>query len=135
MENSENVFIYESKINSISNKINNFLDIFSNNRYISTFILLFFISYGSFIGTGGKPPKFILDLFGNPVARVLLLAIVVYEVNHNIQFALLMALVFYLIQQYIFKQESFAQIKSLEQYQNMFYINKMKTLETPASKK
>ena len=123
---------------NIKNKLNEFNEVFRNfatNQYVTTFIILFFITYGGAIGSGGKPPKFVLDLFGNPIARVLLLAIVVYEVNHNIQFALLMALVFYLTQQYIFKQESFAQIKSLEQYQNMFYINKMKTLETPASKK
>ena len=123
---------------NINNKLNEFNEVFRNfatNPYVTTFIILFFITYGSVIGSGGKPPKFVLHLFGNPIARVLLLAIVVYEVNHNIQFALLMALVFYLTQQYIFKQESFAQIKSLEQYQNMFYINKMKILETPASKK
>jgi len=124
MENSENVFIYESKINSISNKINNFLDIFSNNRYISTFILLFFISYGSFIGTGGKPPKFILDLFKNPVARILLLSIVAFQINHDIQISLLMAIAFFLTQQYIFKQESFEQLKNLEEYQNMYYLSK-----------
>ena len=119
------------KLNQLREKFHNF----ATNSYVTTFIMLFFVVYGSAIGTGGKPPKFILDLFGNPVARILLLAIVVYEVNHNIQFALLMALVFYLTQQYIFNQESFSQIKSLEQYQNMFYINKLKTLETPVAKK
>jgi hypothetical protein len=122
---------------NIKNKLTEVSEIFRNfatNSYVTTFIILFFITYGSAIGSGGKPPKFILDLFGNPIARILLLAIVVYEINHNIQLALLMALVFYLTQQYIFKQESFSQIKSLEQYQNMFYINKMKTIETPLAK-
>jgi O-antigen ligase len=127
MENSENVFIYEpniNPINTISNKINNFLDIFSNNTYISTFILLFFLSYGSFLGSGGKPPKFIIDLFSNPVARILLLSIIVFQVNHDIQISLIMSIVFFLTQQYIFKQESFEQLKNLEEYQKMYYSSK-----------
>ena len=44
MEKSENIFLFESKINpinSITNKINNILDTFSSNSYISTFMLLF----------------------------------------------------------------------------------------------
>jgi hypothetical protein len=74
MNNSDitNVFIFETKstpIDTISNKINKFLDIFSDNTYISTFIILFFISYGGFIGTGGKPPKFIIDLFKSLFTR------------------------------------------------------------------
>jgi hypothetical protein len=130
--NSENVFIYESKvspIDTISNKINEFLDIFSDNSYISTFIILFFLSYGSFIGTGGKPPQFILDLFKNPVARILLLSIVAFQINHDIRISLLMAIAFFLTQQYIFKQESFTQIQSLEKYQNMYYLDKVEQLK------
>ena len=98
MNNSDNVFIFETKnvpIDTISNKINKFLDIFSDNAYISTFIILFFISYGGFIGTGGKPPKFIIDLFSNPIARILLLSIVAYQVNHDIQISLVMAVAFF----------------------------------------
>ena len=131
MENSDinNVFIFETKsnpIDTISNKINSFLDIFSDNTYISTFILLFFLSYGSFIGTGGKPPKFVIDLFSNPISRILLLSIVAYQVNHDIQISLVMAIAFFLTQQYIFKQESFEQLKNLEKFQNMYYLNKLK---------
>jgi hypothetical protein len=131
MQNSDinNVFIFETKsnpIDTISNKINKFLDIFSDNTYISTFILLFFLSYGSFIGTGGKPPKFVIDLFSNPISRILLLSIVAYQVNHDIQISLMMAIAFFLTQQYIFKQESFEQLKNLEKFQNMYYINKLK---------
>ena len=129
MENSDNVFIYEPKINpinNITNKINNFLDIFSNNSYISTFILLFFISYSGFIGSGGKPPNFIINLFKNPISRILLLSIVAFQINHDIQVSLLMSIAFFLTQQYIFKQESFEQLKNLEAYQNMYYSSKDK---------
>ena len=129
MENSDNVFIYEPKINpinNITNKINNFLDIFSNNSYISTFILLFFISYSGFIGSGGKPPNFIINLFKNPISRILLLSIVAFQINHDIQVSLLMSIAFFLTQQYIFKQESFEQLKNLEAYQNMYYSSEEK---------
>jgi hypothetical protein len=133
MDNSDinTVFIFETKsapIDTISNKINKFLDIFSDNTYISTFIILFFISYGSFIGTGGKPPKFIIDLFSNPIARILLLSIVAYQVNHDIQVSLVMAIAFFLTQQYIFKQESFEQLKNLEKFQNMYYHSQINNL-------
>jgi hypothetical protein len=107
-------------------EINNLLDSLLDNNYITTFIILFFVSYGSFLGTGGKPPKFIISAFKNPVIRVLLLTLLAYLANRNIQVSLAIALVFYLTQQYIFKQESFEQIKSLEMYQNLYYINKTK---------
>ena len=134
MNNSDinNVFIFETKrvpIDTISNKINKFLDIFSDNPYISTFIILFFISYGSFIGTGGKPPKFIIDLFSNPIARILLLSIVAYQVNHDIKVSFVMAIAFFLTQQYIFKQESFEQLKNLEKFQDMYYNTQIKNLK------
>lgn len=131
MENSDNVFIYEPKINpinNITNKINNFLDIFSNNSYISTFILLFFISYSGFIGSGGKPPNFIINLFKNPISRILLLSIVAFQINHDIQVSLLMSIAFFLTQQYIFKQESFEQLKNLEKFQDMYYHSQIKNL-------
>jgi hypothetical protein len=128
----DSVFIFEAKrlpVNTITNKINKFLDIFSDNTYISTFILLFFLSYGSFIGTGGKPPKFILDLFSNPISRILLLSIVAYQINHDIQVSLVMAIAFFLTQQYIFKQESLEQLKNLEKFQNMYYLNKLNNVK------
>ena len=128
MEKSENIFLFESKINpinSITNKINNILDTFSSNSYISTFMLLFFISYCSFIGSGGKPPNFVINLFKNPISRILLLSILAFQVNHDIQISLLMSIAFFLTQQYIFKQESFEQLKNLEEYQNMYYSSKI----------
>jgi hypothetical protein len=90
---------------------------------------LFFVSYGSFLGTGGKPPEMIISAFKNPVIRILLLTLLAYLANRNIQVSLAIALVFYLTQQYIFKQESFDQIKSLEMYQNLYYIKKTKEAE------
>jgi hypothetical protein len=115
---------------SLSN-INNVVENITSNPYFKGFILLFFVVYGSALGTGGKPPQIILELFKNPLIRVLLLALVAYEINKNAQVAIVIAILFYLTQQYIFKQESFTQIKNLEQFQNMYYTNKFKYIETP----
>ena len=67
-----------------------------------------------------------MELFKNPLIRVLLLALVAYEINKNAQVAIIIAILFYLTQQYIFKQESFEQIKSLEKFQNLYYQDKSK---------
>lgn len=115
-----------SNIDKYTDKINTILNDLTDNKYISTFILLFFVIYGSFLGTGGHPPEFIIKLFKNPFVRVLLLTLLAYMTNKNIQVSLSIALVFYLTQQYIFKQESFDQIKSLEKFQNMYYISKIR---------
>jgi len=113
-----------SDINSLTNSTNNVLDAFLDNNYITSFIVLFFVTYGSFLGTGGKPPAIIIHAFKHPLIRILLLTLLAYLANKNIQVSLCIALIFYLTQQYIFKQESFDQIKSLEMYQNMYYIKK-----------
>jgi hypothetical protein len=107
-------------------EINNILDTLFDNKYITTFIILFFVTYGSFLGTGGKPPAIVIYAFKHPVIRILLLTLLAYLANKNIQVSLSIALIFYLTQQYIFNQESFEQIKSLEMYQNLYYIKKTK---------
>ena len=104
--------------------INKTLDTLLDNSYITSFIILFFVTYGSFLGNGGKPPAIVITAFKNPIIRILLLTLLAYLANRNIQVSISIALVFYLTQQYIFKQESFEQIKSLEMYQNMYYIKK-----------
>jgi len=109
-----------SNIKSINNLINNLI----NDSYITTFLILFFVTYGSFLGSGGKPPEIVLMMFKNPVIRILLLTLLAYMANKNIQISLVIAIVFYLTQQYIFKQESFDQIKSLEKFQNLYYTSK-----------
>lgn len=115
-----------SDINKFTKSANNLLTEFVDDKYISSFLILFFITYGSFLGSGGKPPEIIIKMFKNPVIRILLLTLLAYLANKNIQISLGIAIVFYLTQQYIFKQESFNQIKSLEKYQNLYYIDKTK---------
>ena len=113
-------------LDSFTNPINNMLNNLTDNTYITSFLLLFFITYGSFLGSGGKPPQIIISIFKNPIMRILMLTLLAYIANKNIQVSLGIALVFYLTQQYIFKQETFDQIKNLEKFQNLYYIDKTK---------
>jgi len=107
------------------NNLNKLLNTLVDDSYITSFLILFFVTYGSILGSGGKPPEFVITMFKNPVIRVLLLTLLAYLANKNIQVSLVIAIVFYLTQQYIFKQESFEQIKRLEKYQNEYYISKV----------
>ena len=107
------------------NNLNTLLNTLVDDSYITSFLILFFVTYGSILGSGGKPPEFVIKMFKNPVIRILLLTLLAYLANKNIQVSLVIAIVFYLTQQYIFKQESFEQIKRLEKYQNEYYISKV----------
>jgi hypothetical protein len=107
------------------NNLNKLLNTLVDDSYITSFLIMFFVTYGSILGSGGKPPEFVITMFKNPVIRVLLLTLLAYLANKNIQVSLVIAIVFYLTQQYIFKQESFEQIKRLEKYQNEYYISKV----------
>ena len=111
-------------MNDIINNVDNFLANVSSNKYILSFIIIFFITYGSYLSSDRKPPQFIINMFKNPVTRILLLSIIAYEVNKNLIISVLIGLAFYLTQQYIFQQESFEQIKNLEKFQKMYYLNK-----------
>jgi len=113
-------------LQTFTNPINNVLDYLTDNTYISSFLILFFITYGSFLGAGAKPPQFVINIFKNPITRILMLTLLAYIANKNIQVSLGIALIFYLTQQYIFKQETFDQIKNLEKFQNLYYIDKTK---------
>ena len=110
--------------------VNNLLVKVTSNQWLSTFIILFFVAYGSALGSGNKPPQFVTDLFKNPITRIVLLTIIAFEINKNLTMSIILALAFYLTQQYIFQQESFDQIKNLEKFQNRYYLNKEKATKT-----
>ena len=112
------------------NNLNKLLNTLVDDSYITSFLIMFFVTYGSILGSGGKPPEFVIKMFKNPVVRILLLTLLAYLANKNIQVSLVIAIVFYLTQQYIFKQESFEQIKRLEKYQNEYYNSNIKKRET-----
>ena len=115
-----------STLNDFTAAINNLLIKVTSNQWLSTFIILFFVAYGSALGSGNKPPKFVTDLFKNPITRIVLLTIIAFEINKDLTMSVILALAFYLTQQYIFQQESFDQIKNLEKFQSHYYLNKEK---------
>ena len=115
-----------STLNDFTVAINNLLLKVTSNQYLSTFIILFFVVYGSALGSGNKPPQFVTNLFKNPITRIVLLTIIAFEINKDLTMSVVLALAFYLTQQYIFQQESFDQIKNLEKFQNRYYLNKEK---------
>jgi len=115
-----------STFNDFTVAVNNLLVKVTSNQWLSTFIILFFVAYGSALGSGNKPPKFVTDLFKNPITRIVLLTIIAFEINKDLTMSVVLALAFYLTQQYIFQQESFDQIKNLEKFQNRYYLNKEK---------
>ena len=113
-----------SKLDLFTNSINNMLNTLTDNTYITSILIMFFVTYGSFLGSGGKPPDVVILMFKNPIVRILMLTLLAFLANRNIQVSLGIAVIFYLTQQYIFKQETFDQIKNLEKFQNLYYINK-----------
>ena len=115
-----------STLNDFTVATNNLLLKITSNQWLSTIIILFFVAYGSALGSGNRPPQFIINLFKNPITRIILLTIVAFEINKNLTTSVIIALAFYLTQQYIFQQESFDQIKNLEKFQNRYYLNKEK---------
>ena len=70
-----------STLNDFTVAINNLLIKVTSNQWLSTFIILFFVAYGSALGSGNKPPQFVTDLFKNPITRIVLLTIIAFEIN------------------------------------------------------
>jgi len=122
MSNTEN-----KQIDNLINKLKQVYD----NQYARSFILLFVVVYGGALGSGNKPPQFILNIFKFSLTRILLLSIIIFEINRDIYMSIGVAIAFYLTQTYIFKQESFEQIKNLEQFNNFYNNNNFNLIETP----
>lgn len=116
-----------STLNDFTVAINNFLIKVTSNQWLSTFIILFFVVYGSALGSRATNlPPVLVKLFKNPVIKVILLTVIAFEINKDLTMSVVLALAFYLTQQYIFHQESFEQIKTLENLQSRYYLNKEK---------
>lgn len=63
-----------------------------SNQYASSGISLFLMMYASTVRP--QLPAFIVDLFENPVFRVLILSLVVFMRGHNLQLSVLIAVAF-----------------------------------------
>ena len=45
------------------NNLNKLLNTLVDDSYITSFLIMFFVTYGSILGSGGKPPEFLIIIF------------------------------------------------------------------------
>jgi hypothetical protein len=62
------------------------------NKYASSMITLFLVIYGGLAAP--KLPKFMIKLFENPIFRIAILSLIVYNGNRDPKFAIMIAVAF-----------------------------------------
>jgi hypothetical protein len=84
--------------------VDNNLGWLKSNKYVLPVIALFLILYV----TSARPklPKFIEDLFENPIFRLVVIAYIVYRANNDLQSAILIAALFLIIMHLINKNKA-----------------------------
>ena len=85
--------------------IDNALSTVFKNRYSSTLITLFLVLYSGLVAP--KLPNFIVKLFENPIFRILILSLIVYNGNKDPQFAIMIAVGFTVTMNMVSKQKLF----------------------------
>jgi len=85
--------------------IDNALSTVFKNRYSSTLITLFLVLYSGLVAP--KLPNFIVKLFDNPIFRILILSLIVYNGNKDPQFAIMIAVGFTVTMNMVSKQKLF----------------------------
>ena len=85
--------------------IDNALSTVFKNRYSSTLITLFLVLYSGLVAP--KLPNFIVKLFDNPIFRILILSLIVYNGNKDPQFAIMIAVGFTVTMNMVSKQKIF----------------------------
>ena len=85
--------------------IDNTLSTVFRNKYSSTLITMFLVFYSGLAAP--KLPNFIVGLFENPIFRILILSLIVYNGNRDPQFAIMIAVGFTVTMNIISKQKLF----------------------------
>ena len=85
--------------------IDNALSTVFRNKYSSTLITMFLVFYSGLAAP--KLPKFVVGLFENPIFRILILSLIVYNGNKDPQFAIMIAVGFTVTMNIISKQKLF----------------------------
>ena len=85
--------------------IDNALSTVFKNRYSSTLITLFLVVYSGLVAP--KLPNVIVKLFDNPIFRILILSLIVYNGNKDPQFAIMIAVGFTVTMNMVSKQKLF----------------------------
>ena len=85
--------------------IDNALSTVFRNKYSSTLITMFLVFYSGLAAP--KLPNFVVGLFENPIFRILILSLIVYNGNRDPQFAIMIAVGFTVTMNIISKQKLF----------------------------
>jgi len=72
--------------------VNRFYSSLHSNKIVSTILTTFLILYGGMASP--KLPGFVKKLFENPVFKIIVLSLVVYNSNKDPKFAIIMAVAF-----------------------------------------
>lgn len=83
---------FDGAISSVDNTITGLMSYIDENEYVSAFLTLFLILYAGLAAP--KLPKYIAELFGYPLFRLLIFFLIVYSANKNVRVALLVAIGF-----------------------------------------
>ena len=91
--------------------IDNALSTVFKNRYSSTLITLFLVLYSGLVAP--KLPKLIVKFFENPIFRILILSLIVYNGNKDPQFAIMIAVGFTVTMNMVSKQKLFEGMENI----------------------
>ena len=92
--------------------IDNALSTVFKNRYSSTLITLFLVLYSGLVAP--KLPKLIVKFFENPIFRILILSLIVYNGNKDPQFSIMIAVGFTVTMNMVSKQKLFEGMDSMD---------------------
>ena len=91
--------------------IDNALSTVFKNRYSSTLITLFLVLYSGLVAP--KLPKLIVKFFENPIFRILILSLIVYNGNKDPQFSIMIAVGFTVTMNMVSKQKLFEGMENI----------------------
>jgi hypothetical protein len=89
-----------------------------DNEYVIAVVTIMFIAYASFLRM--PLPPYLMTLFSNDIFRVVFLFMLLFvSFKETPHIALIISLVFVISMHYVFKTESFYNVKSFEQFQTV----------------
>jgi multisubunit Na+/H+ antiporter MnhF subunit len=88
------------------------LNYLTENKYIYTIVFTLIILYSSMLGP--NLPENIVELFDNPIMRIIIFSLIGYIANKNIEISVLIALCFIIILNYISEKKINNNLKQVE---------------------
>ncbi len=91
------------------------------NKFFTTFIIIFFILYASYIRP--EPPKWLKNLLKNDIVRLLYIFLLAYIGDYNIEIALIITVVFLILNALLNDyeiEETYKNVKTeIEKFKNL----------------